>query len=179
MSKKIDPAVKTYIAYKRAKQLVDFTVYRSMGESDRDRLRMSRAADAHFYAIPTTHRGALCHLLYAWRQRLLDEDIAAEGHNEYREIAAGRPIVVFADGTVMRRDIVAAAEYAGFSDAAKAAPQLLKAMHLVARRQAGVLVLLRQALAIVKAHPLPDADNEAVERHIELALAFLATPRTV
>jgi hypothetical protein len=179
MGKKIDPSVKTYGAYTRAKRIAEFTVYRSLRESDRDHLRASRAADAHFYSVPTTHRGALCHLLYAWRQRRLDECIAADGHEEYLEIAAGRPVVVFADGTVMRRDIVAAAEYAGFSEAAKAAPLLLKATRMVARRQAGVLVLLRQALAIVKGHPLPDMDNEAVERHTELALTFLATPRTV
>jgi hypothetical protein len=180
MGKKIDLAVKTYVTYKRARWVEDFTIYRSQREADRDHLRASRAADAHFYSVPTTHRGALCHLLYAWRQRRLDECIAADGHEEYREIAAGRPVVVFADGTVMRRDIVAAAKYAGFTDAAKAAPLLRKAARMVTRRQPGALVLLRQALAIVKAHPLPDmADNEAVERHTELALTFLATPRTV
>jgi hypothetical protein len=179
MGKKIDLSVKTYIAYKRARWVADFTIYRSQREADRDHLRASKAADAHFDSVPTTHRGALCHLLSAWRQRRLDECIAADGHEEYREIVAGRPVVIFADGTVMKRDLVAAVEYAGFAEAATAAPLLLKAARKVARRQSGALVLLRQALAIGKAHPLPHADNEAVERHAELALTFLATPRAV
>ena len=53
------------------------------------------------------------------------------------------------------------------------------AARLLARRRAGVLPLLRQALDIVRAVPLPNADNDAVERHLEFALSFLARPRVV
>jgi hypothetical protein len=178
MGKKIDPAVRTYVTYKRAKWIADFTVYRSQATLQRDLLRTDRAADAHFAARPTSPRGALCHLFYALRCRFNAEDHAADWHADYREIVAGRTNAVI-EGTAVRLDIVEAARYASFSDAAKAAPLLLRALRLLVRRQLGAVALVRQALAIVREHPLPDADNEAIERHIELALAFLATPRAV
>jgi hypothetical protein len=172
MAKKIDPAVKAFIAYRRAKRIEQFE-----SNAPSARRRTSRAKDVFFATEPTTPRGALCHLIHAWHERVVDEGHATEWHEAYLEVAAGRPAYVDADESGRRFNIREAIRFADCGERAIAASLLLRGIRMKTRRQMDSLAVVRQALAIVKAHPLPDADNEAVERHSELALTFLATPR--
>lgn len=164
-----DPAVTAWVEWNRAR----------MGEClahdapafQRAARRLSRAEAAMLAAEPTTARGARCHLLRALHLRRGGESDAAGWIEEGARIAAG--------GRAERWQRVEAQRYAGLDQVPAAVPLLLRALRMLARRQHGALVPLREALELMALHPLPDTDNRAALHHARLAWAFLATPRAV
>lgn len=169
MSRTSDPAVVASKAFTRARYLAgqvmgEFAIRRAEQIED-------GARAAFLEAVPTTAPGARLHVLAAWRERHLMEEHAAEGAREYRRQAGGRWAATWARG--------AGADAVDLDKASRAARKIRGAARLLARRRQAALPLLRQALEVVRAFPLPDADNAAIERHLELALAFLARPRAV
>jgi hypothetical protein len=158
MPQTIDPAVEASKALARARYL--------MAERE-------ESVAAFLDVKPTTARGARLHLMAAWRERHDGEEHAAGWAAEYRRQAAGGRAASYARAE--------AARFAALDNAPMAARKIKGAARLLARRRQGALSLLRQALAIVRGYPLPgpETDNAAIERHLKLALAFLAKPRVV
>ena len=146
MSHTIDPALVASKALTRARYLRD-----QAGD------QLSRRRERRWKMKP----GPLCsrrpRSQCAERERASMEERAAEGAREYRRQAGGQWTAAWARG--------AGADVADLDKAPSAARKIRGAARLLARRRRGA-VPPREALEIVRAFPLPQTDNAAIERHL-------------
>lgn len=112
--------------------------------------------------------GVQCHVRRAlWLRSQQEEEAAMRKDPVYRPMA----------GLELRFPAEDRELYADINSGPAVAPTLNKALHWLDAQRPGTVALLRQALTAVQRRPSPRHDNWEVERHLELVVVHLTTPR--